>query len=44
MRLVNIWFEPIEILSFTALVYILFVFVLSLMLNRVTDRLRARYG
>jgi polar amino acid transport system permease protein len=44
MRLVNIWFEPIEILSFTALVYILFVFLLSLLLNRLADRLRARYG
>jgi polar amino acid transport system permease protein len=44
MRLVNIWFEPIEILSFTALVYILFVFLLSLLLNRLADRLRARYS
>jgi polar amino acid transport system permease protein len=44
MRLVNIWFEPIEILSFTALVYILFVFLLSALLNRLADRLRARYG
>jgi polar amino acid transport system permease protein len=44
MRLVNVWFEPIEILSFTALVYILFVFLLSALLNRLADRLRARYG
>jgi polar amino acid transport system permease protein len=44
MRLVNIWFEPIEILSFTALVYILFVFLLSLLLNRLADRLRVRYS
>ncbi len=44
MKLVNIWFEPIEILSFTALVYILFVFLLSLALNRLADRLRARYS
>jgi polar amino acid transport system permease protein len=44
LRLVNTWFEPIEILSFTALVYIVFVTVLSLLLKRLSDRLRLRYG
>jgi polar amino acid transport system permease protein len=44
MKLVNTWFEPVEILSFTALVYILFVTVLSFGLKRLSDGLRLKYG
>lgn len=43
-RLVSIWFEPIEILSFTALIYIVLVFALSHALKRYSDRLRDRYA
>jgi polar amino acid transport system permease protein len=44
LRLTSIWFEPIEILSFTAFLYIAVVFALSTLLKRYTDRLRARYA
>jgi polar amino acid transport system permease protein len=44
MKLVNTWFEPIEILSFTAAVYIVFVTVISFALKVLSDRLRLRYG
>jgi len=43
LRLTSIWFEPIEILSVTAFLYIAVVFVLSNMIKRYTDRLRLRY-
>jgi polar amino acid transport system permease protein len=43
-RLTAIWFQPIEILSFTAFLYIVVVFCLSHALKRYTDRLRDRYG
>jgi polar amino acid transport system permease protein len=43
-RLVSIWFEPIEILSFTAFIYILMIFLISNALKRYSDRLRARYA
>lgn len=44
LRLTSIWFEPIEILSFTAFLYIGLVFLLSSVMKRYTDRLRARYA
>ena len=43
-RLVNIWYEPIEILTATAAIYILFVFLISLVGKRLADYLRRRYG
>jgi len=43
-RLVNIWYEPIEILTATAAIYILFVFLISLAGKRLADYLRRRYG
>ncbi len=43
-RLVDTWFEPIEILSFTAAVYILFITALSSATKRLTDALRRKYG
>jgi len=44
LRLTSVWFEPIEILSFTAFLYILIVFVLSHAMKRFSDRLRERYN
>jgi polar amino acid transport system permease protein len=43
-RLVNIWYEPIEILTATAAIYILFVFLISAAGKRLADYLRRRYG
>jgi polar amino acid transport system permease protein len=43
-RLVNVWYEPIEILTATAALYVLFVFVVSLSGKLLADRLRRRYG
>jgi polar amino acid transport system permease protein len=44
LRLTSIWFEPIEILSVTALVYVVIVFALSAVIKWYSDRLRARYA
>jgi polar amino acid transport system permease protein len=43
-RLVNVWYEPIEILTATAAIYILFVFVVSSGGKFLADGLRRRYG
>jgi ABC-type amino acid transport system permease subunit len=43
-RLVNIWYEPIEILTATAAIYILFVFLISAAGKCLADYLRGRYG
>ena len=43
-RLVNVWYEPIEILTATAAIYILFVFLISLAGKLLADHLRRRYG
>ena len=43
-RLVNIWYEPIEILTATAALYILLVLLVSLIGKSLADRLRRRYG
>ena len=44
LRLTSVWFEPIEILSFTAFVYVGIVFALSAAIKWYSDRLRARYA
>jgi polar amino acid transport system permease protein len=44
LRLTSIWFEPIEILSFTAFLYVAIVFVLSAATKWYSDRLRSRYA
>lgn len=44
LRLTSIWFEPIEILSFTAFLYVAIVFALSTAIKRYSDRLRSRYA
>ena len=43
-KLVNVWYEPIEILTATAAIYIAFVFLISLTGKLLADRLRQRYG
>jgi polar amino acid transport system permease protein len=43
-RLVNVWYEPIEILTATAAIYVLFVFLVSLVGKLLADHLRRRYG
>jgi len=44
LKLVNVWYEPIEILTATAGLYIAFVFVVSLAGKSLADALRRRYG
>lgn len=44
LKQVNIWYEPIEILTATAAIYIAFVFVVSLAGKTLADALRVRYG
>jgi polar amino acid transport system permease protein len=43
-KLVNVWYEPIEILTATAAIYIAFVFLVSLVGKLLADTLRRRYG
>lgn len=43
-KLVNVWYEPIEILTATAALYILFIFAVSALGKALADRLRLRYG
>jgi len=44
LRLTSIWFEPIEILSFTAFLYVAIVFALSAAIKWYSDRVRSRYA
>jgi polar amino acid transport system permease protein len=43
-KLVNVWYEPLEILTVTAAIYIIFVFMVSSAGKFLADRLRRRYG
>jgi polar amino acid transport system permease protein len=43
-KLVNVWYEPIEILTATAGMYIAFVFLVSMAGKVLADRLRKQYG
>ncbi len=43
-KLVAVWYEPIEILTATAAIYITFVFLVSACGKLLSDRLRLRYG
>ena len=43
-KLVNVWYEPIEILTATAVIYITFIFLVSACGKLLADRLRLRYG
>ena len=44
MKLVNVWYEPIEILTATAGLYIVFVFLVSTAGKMLADLLRRGYG
>jgi polar amino acid transport system permease protein len=44
LKLVNVWYEPIEILTVVAGLYILFVFLVSQAGKSLADLLRRRYG
>ncbi len=43
-KLVNKWYEPIEILTATAVIYIAFIFLVSMALNWLAGSVRRRYG
>ena len=43
-KLVNVWYEPIEILTATAAIYIAFVFTVSACGKHLSDALRRRFG
>ena len=43
-KLVNKWYEPIEILTATAAIYIVFILLVSMGLNWVAGSVRRRYG
>jgi polar amino acid transport system permease protein len=43
-KIVNIWYEPIEILTATAAIYIAFIFLVSSAGKQLSDALRRRYG
>ena len=43
-KIVNIWYEPIEILTATAAIYIVFIFLVSAAGKALADALRRRYG
>lgn len=43
-KLVNKWYEPIEILTATAAIYIGFIFLVSLAIKLLADGIRRRYG
>jgi len=44
LKLVNVWYEPIEILTVTAGLYIAFVFLVSQLGKLLADLMRRRYG
>ena len=43
-KIVNVWYEPIEILTATAALYIALVFVVSALGKLISDTLRRRYA
>jgi polar amino acid transport system permease protein len=44
LRLTSIWFEPIEILSVTAFLYVVIAFAVSAAIKWYSDRVRSRYA
>jgi len=44
LRIVNQWFEPIEILTSVALVYFLIIFTISMAANKTSDALNTKIG
>src|SRR5207302_5772915 len=43
-RIVNVWYEPIEMLTATAAIYIVIVFLVSTAGKALSDMLRRRFG
>ena len=43
-RIVNVWYEPIEMLTATAVIYIIIVFLVSTAGKALSDTLRRRFG
>jgi polar amino acid transport system permease protein len=43
-RIVNVWYEPIEMLTATAVIYIIIVFLVSTAGKALSDMLRRRFG
>jgi polar amino acid transport system permease protein len=43
-KIVNVWYEPIEILTATAVIYVVFIFAVSAAGKALADSLRRRYG
>jgi polar amino acid transport system permease protein len=43
-RIVNVWYEPIEMLTATAVIYIIIVFLVSTAGKMLSDMLRRRFG
>ncbi len=43
-KIVNQWFEPIEILTSTALLYVAVIFTISFLANRASAHFREKYG
>ncbi len=44
LKIVNQWFEPIEVLTSVAVIYILTIFLLSAIAKRIADYFRDKYG
>jgi polar amino acid transport system permease protein len=44
LKIVNQWFEPIEVLTSVAALYILTIFLLSAIAKWVADHFREKYG
>jgi polar amino acid transport system permease protein len=44
LRIVHRWFEPIEVLTSTALLYFVVIFIISVVANRVSDHFRTKFG
>jgi polar amino acid transport system permease protein len=44
LKIVNQWFEPIEVLTFVAAIYVTTIYLLSASAKYIADRFRVKYG
>jgi polar amino acid transport system permease protein len=44
LKIVNQWFEPIEVLTFVAAIYVTTIYLLSASAKYIADRFRQKYG
>ncbi|MBN8941586.1 MAG: amino acid ABC transporter permease [Rhizobiales bacterium] len=44
LKIVNQWFEPVEILTSTAMIYFVAIFLISLSANRIADHFHRKFG